>query len=114
MSKLLLLAIAAFVFCFGSVILMRLIEFGFAVADKSLENSGKLVKLPFQVTFKLIAYSIRWVFKQLNTKRPDEYTVTPLYKVTPLHLQHMRNSLLSSDNKQDPVVIEYTQPKRLK
>jgi len=113
MSKLLLLAIAAFVFCFGSVILMRLTEFGFAVADKSLENSGKLVKLPFQVAFKIIKHSARWVFKKLKTQRPAEYTVTPIYKVTPLHLQQMRSSLLSIADKREHDVIAYTQPKRL-
>ena len=93
MEKLILLFIALFMFCFGSLILTKLIDFGFAVADKLLQNSGRIIKAPFKVIFKLIVTLFKFVFKKSNAAEQDDYTIRP-FNITPLELQQMRNNKL--------------------
>lgn len=108
MNELILLFAALFLFLFGSVILTKLIEFGFAVADKLLQNSGRILIAPFKIAFKLIML----VFKKLDQ---DKFTIRPIQDITPLELQQMRNTQLrNTANRHAPVEIEYTQPNRLK
>lgn len=105
--ELIMLCIALFVFCFGSVIAIRAIEFGFAVGDKALEHSGTLMKLPFKLAFKLICFLGKRLIRHLMKSKPYEYTVKPIFDVTPLELQHMRNKNLIHSNKRQPVLIEH-------
>jgi hypothetical protein len=116
MNELILLGVAFFIFCFGSLILNEIFRFGFAVADKLLENSGRIIKAPFKVAFKLISLGIRFLLKKFG--KADYYTVRPIYdnqNITPLELQRMRNhnhqTLKNIGNAS--VEIEYTQPNRL-
>ena len=109
MNELILLFAAFFIFCFGSLILSEVFRFGFAVADKLLENSGRILRAPFKVVFKLMSLVFKFGFKKLKTNQ-DEYSVRPI-QITPLELQQMRNHQLRAGNKNVPVEIEYTQPK---
>ena len=113
MSELVLLFAALFLFCFGYIILSKLIEFGFAVADKALENSGKLFKLPFILVFKLSSLIFKFLFKKFNNKYEDQFSVRPIH-ITTLELQQMRKNNLRTGIKNMPVEIEYSQPNRLK
>jgi hypothetical protein len=110
MSELILLGVAFFMICFGSLILKRTIDFGFAVADKLLENSGRIIKAPFKVAFKLIGLGIKFILKKSGKK--DYYTVRPVPTITPLELQQMRNNQLRSAGIQS-VEIEYIQPSNI-
>lgn len=99
-----------FIFFFGSLILQRAIMFGFDLADKALENSGKLVKLPFVVTFKILAFSAKFIFKRLKTNRLDEVSLRPIYDITPkpMQLQAQGNHrFIAQDNNRIPVIIEH-------
>lgn len=113
MIEMILLFIVFCGFCFGATILEKVVGFGFAVADKMLANSGKLVKAPFKIAFKLIGMAFRFVFKK-KSNESDAYTVRPVHMITPLQLQQMRNQQLSLGSNKAPVEIEYIQPKRLK
>ena len=105
--ELIMLCIALFVFFFGSVIAMQAIEFGFRVGDRTLEASGKLVKLPFMIAFKLICFAGKHLIKRLMKNKPQEVTIKPIFAVTPLELQHMRNNNLLQSGKRQPVLIEH-------
>ena len=105
--ELIMLCIALFVFFFGSVIAMQAIEFGFRVGDKALEASGKLVKLPFKIAFKLICIAGKHLIKRLMKNKPQEVTIKPIVAVTPLELQHLRNNNLLQSGKRQPVLIEH-------
>ena len=103
--ELIMLFIALFVFFFGSVLALRAAEFGFSLADKALEHSGALIKLPFMIAFKLISFVGKFLIKRLIKNRTDSYTLKPIFDVTPLELQQMHHRLPQSE-KPRPVLIE--------
>jgi hypothetical protein len=105
--ELLMLFIALFVFFFGSVIALQVMEYGLRVGDKSLEAFGGLAKLPFKVALNLIRYSYKHFIKRMMKDKPQEITIKPIFAVTPLELQHMRNKNLIQSGKRQPVLIEH-------
>lgn len=105
--ELLMLCVALFLFFFGSVIAMRTMEFGFRVGDKALQSSGKIVKLPFKIAFKLICFLGKYLIKRLMKNTPQEVTIKPIFDVTPLELQQMRNNNRLQSGKREAVLIEY-------
>jgi hypothetical protein len=109
MTELILVGLAFFMICFGSLILKKAIDFGFAVADKMLENFGRIVRGPFKMAFKLISLGIKFLVNKY--RKEDAYTVRPVPIVTPLELQQMRNNQLRSTGLQS-VEIEYIQPSK--
>jgi hypothetical protein len=102
-----MVCVALFVFFFGSVIAMQAIEFGFRVGDKALEASGTLAKLPFKIAFKLIRFAGKYLIKRLMKNKPEEVVIKPVFAVTPLELQQMRNNNLLQSGKRQPVLIEH-------
>lgn len=105
--ELLMLCIGLFVFFLGSVIVTQVVEFGFRLGDKALESAGTLVKLPFLIAFKLISFAGNRLIKRLVKNQPQELTIKPIFDVTPLELQYMRNNNLLQSGKRQPVLIEY-------
>lgn len=105
--ELLMLCIALFVFFLGSVIVKRVVEFGFRLGDKALESTGTLVKLPFRIAFKLISFAGNKLIKRLVKNQHQELTIKPIFDVTPLELQYMRNNNLLQSGKRQPVLIEH-------
>lgn len=105
--ELIMLCVALFVFFFGSVVALKAIEFGLAVGDKALEASGKLTKLPFVLAFKLIRFAGKYLIKRLMKNKPEEVRIKPIFDVTPLELQHLRNNNLLRSGKRQPVLIEH-------
>lgn len=98
---------AGFVVLFGGLFCEKCLTFGFLVADKALENSVKLLKLPFVVVLKLISSLGKLIFKQLKKQRTEEVHITPIFNVTPVELQHMRNKNLTVQQYRQPVTIEH-------
>ena len=113
MNEFILVGAAFFLLCFGSLIVSELFRFGFAVADKLLENSGRIIKAPFKIAFKLISMGFKFCIKKFG--KQNYYTVRPINdheNITPLELQRMRNHNHQLKNIGNASVeIEYTQPK---
>ena len=105
--ELIMLCIALFAFLLGSVIVTHVIEFGFRLGDKTLVLAGTLLKLPFLMAFKLICFSGKHLIKRLMKNKPQEIRIKPIFDVTPLELQYMRNNNLIHSGKRQPVLIEH-------
>lgn len=105
--ELIMLLVALFVFFFGSVAALKLMDFGLLVGDKALNASGALMKLPFKLAFKLIVLISKVVIRKYMTRKTEEIQIRPIFAVTPLELQQMRNSNLLQSGKRPPVLIEH-------
>ena len=103
--ELIMLFVALFVFCFGSILVTQLFEFGIRVGDKALQSSGFLIKLPFIVAFKLVCFVGKKLLNKLKSEQP-EVQLRTIY-VTPVELQHMRNNQLFQSKRRSPVLIEH-------
>lgn len=106
--ELLMLFVALFVFLFGSAIAMKAIEFGFEMVDKALAAIGYLMKLPFLIVFKLITFAVKACFMKAVKQKSFEYKVKPMFDVTPLELQQLRNRNLIQSKQEAPVLIEFS------
>ena len=97
----LILIFAAFVALFiGLQLIGSFIEFGFAVADKVLQNFSRIAKAPF----KIIAFCYqKW------KKSREFYTVTPIHD-TRSETQRLSQPTLNKTLGHQPVEIEYVKP----
>lgn len=112
--ELIMLAIALFVFIFGSIVALQTIEFAIRVGDKTLESSGVILRLPFKVTLMLIFFVGKHLFRLLKRSLHKEVKVTPIQNVTPLDVQFASNDNLLQSGKRAPVLIENPPQKQLR
>lgn len=88
--ELFMLCFALFIFFFGSVVAMKIIEFGLAVGDKTAQKIGKVLLWPFAIIYKLVSV------------RTEEYRVRI---VDDQPTDSVNNERL--ENQRRPVVIEH-------
>lgn len=95
--ELIMLFGALFVFCFGSLLISEVIEYGIRVSDKALQSPARLLKL--------VSISVKKLTNMLKSRESDVQLRT-IY-VTPVELQHMRNNQLFQSKRRSPVQIEH-------
>lgn len=101
MNELILLFGAFFVLMTGVQFISSMMDFGFAVADKVLQNWGRIAKAPFKI---LVFFYQKW------KKSREYYTVTPI-NMTSSEIQSLSQPTLNKKLGHAPVETEYTQPK---
>ena len=118
MDKLLLLGAVLFVAVFGGLIVERVLTICFNLFDKLIENSGKLLKFPFRLAFFLVKTQAKILFKMgsffaqviftlLKKNKQEAVHLTPVFNVSPLELQQMRNFNYLAQERRTPVIIEH-------
>lgn len=118
MDKLLLLGAVAFVAIFGGLIVERVLTLCFNLFDKTIENIGKLLMSPFKLSIFLLKIKAKIVIKAaqflatviftlLKKNRQESARITPVFDVSPLHLQQMRQSRYLAQERRQPVIIEH-------
>lgn len=107
--ELTMLVVALFTFLFGSVMVMKTINFAFLVGDKLMETFCDILKMPFYLAYKLICFTCGLLAKRLARRKPDEYMIRPIYDVSPLDIQQMRKQHKLRNGQRFPVQIEYPQ-----
>jgi len=107
--ELVMLVVALFCFLFGSVLVHKSIDFAFLVGDKFMDAVCAILKMPFYLVYKLICFTGNLIAKRLARRKSDEYTIRPIYDVSPLEIQQMRRQHKLRSGQRMPVQIEYPQ-----
>lgn len=107
--ELVMLVVAFFIFLFGSVMLMRTVDFAFLVGDKLMGTFCVILRMPFYLAYKLVCFTGGLLSKRLDRRKTDEYTIRPIYDVSPLEIEQMRKQHKLRDGQRLPVQIEYPQ-----
>lgn len=110
--ELVMLLIALFVFFFGSALAASAFDYGLSMGDKTVKSFGYILKQVLFFAFKCLWIVCKFVFtKAMSHRRAQmaqaQYSVKPIYDVTPLDLQHMRNNKLLRPGRRESVLIEY-------
>lgn len=110
--ELVLLFVALFVFFFGSALAASALNYGLNIGDKTVQSFGFILKKVFIFSFKCLWMICKLVLKKVMSNRQSQatqtpYSVKPIYDVTPLDLQYMRNNKLHRPERRESVLIEY-------
>lgn len=110
--ELVLLFVALFVFFFGSALAASALNYGLSMGDKTVQSFGYIFKQVFLFAFKCLLMLCKLVFNKVMSNRRAQsmqtpYSVKPIYDVTPLDLQYMRNNKLHRPERRESVLIEY-------
>jgi hypothetical protein len=93
--------VALFTMIFGQLFAARLVDIAFTLVDKTIDNAGALMMLPFRISamvfralFKGFVLGLKGLCYLISTRKPETrkvHTVVEILEVTPLTLQHLRN-----------------------
>lgn len=108
--ELVLLFVALFVFFFGSALAASALNYGLSIGDKTVQSFGFILKHLLFFAFKCLWMVCKLVLNKVMSNRQSQstpYSVKPIYDVTPLDLQHLRNNKLHRPERRQSVLIEY-------
>jgi hypothetical protein len=105
--ELILLMMCAFVFFFGSAIMIQVMEFSFLIGDKVLCACGQLAKWLSITALKMIGKLFSITFSKANLYRMHRVTIQPFLTVKHVAIPYAPNSKLGRSVNREPVIIEH-------